>query len=372
MLPFLKMYRPYVVNFETFITSYATLKQSKKFIETEKELQEQEGGKHLNLGDLLITPVQRIPRYKMFFDQLLILTPNDFPGYEDIQVVHQEITSLCDDINESKKKAESIGHTLRIQRQLVGDYGGLLGLGRKFTKEGAVQLHCISDNPGLAQQHVPGPLLGLTGEYYIFGFDDIQIVAQRNVKNKNYQYITSIANEHISSINVVVEKPGACSMQLAFKGCDAGVWVYWITSSTEETQGWVDSIAGEVGKQKIPITSDFDDQIGVICAVLGPMRISSPSINVDGDGGSPKPSLLRGVSGKFRSIGRARATSLNLRESGDSGSGGSSPKSPRRSRTGSDSQEENPNILSPNLLSPREEKKRSGSLKKLVGIFKSS
>jgi len=101
-LPFLKMYINYSVNFERFIGVYGTLKQNKTFVEMEKEIAQ--GQQHLNLGDLLITPVQRIPRYKMLFDQLVVLTPKDFSGYDELVSCNSEITALCSTINESKKK----------------------------------------------------------------------------------------------------------------------------------------------------------------------------------------------------------------------------------------------------------------------------
>jgi len=279
-LPFLKMYINYATNFERFINVYKTLKANKSFVELEKEITS--GQQHLALGDLLITPVQRIPRYKMLFDQIVSLTPKDYTGYDDLVQCNSEITTLCGAINESKKKAESIHHLMRIQRILTGNYGGLLGQGRVYTREGAMQIYVRSDE---TDAQFPPQFLALSGEYYMFGFDDMVIVSslypadktekfdktdKEKHKNNTHQFICAVNFDQIASINMILDKPGAMCITMRSKTESHTVSMYWIAPNNEDIQSWLDAISGEHTKHKPEVSSEYDDDIDNICATLGP------------------------------------------------------------------------------------------------------
>lgn len=101
MLPQMKVYIPYVTSFKHFTATYDHLKKRKRFAQLEKKYIEEEtsGTDHLALADLLIQPVQRLPRYRMLFEQLRDLTPEDHVEYTAIREAYEAINTFCTDLN---------------------------------------------------------------------------------------------------------------------------------------------------------------------------------------------------------------------------------------------------------------------------------
>jgi len=60
----------------------------------------------LTLGDLLIIPIQRIPRYVLLLEQILKKTRKSHPDYNDLEAATQMLKDTAAEIN--KKKGESM------------------------------------------------------------------------------------------------------------------------------------------------------------------------------------------------------------------------------------------------------------------------
>jgi len=56
------------------------------------------------LMNLLITPVQRIPRYEMLLKQLIKYTPKEHPDSKNINKAYTSVLSVADFLNEGKKQ----------------------------------------------------------------------------------------------------------------------------------------------------------------------------------------------------------------------------------------------------------------------------
>ena len=54
------------------------------------------------LESFLILPVQRIPRYKMLFAEVVKLSSNDHADFEDLQNALQQASAVATQINEGK------------------------------------------------------------------------------------------------------------------------------------------------------------------------------------------------------------------------------------------------------------------------------
>lgn len=68
LAPFMKVFVPYVINFEQFATLYSKLKSRKKWVKFESECEKDPISNSLNLPDILIMPIQRLPRYKLLLE----------------------------------------------------------------------------------------------------------------------------------------------------------------------------------------------------------------------------------------------------------------------------------------------------------------
>lgn len=144
LAPFIKLYSTYANN---FATAQATLqdweKKSVEFANFKKGQEMHEECKGLNLGALLITPVQRVPRYKLLLESLLNKTPKDHPDFEKLQEATVEINKVAHHINENIRQRENFQKMLSIQNSLTGEGAPkILAPGRLFIKEGPLLKVC--------------------------------------------------------------------------------------------------------------------------------------------------------------------------------------------------------------------------------------
>lgn len=144
LAPFIKLYSTYANN---FAKAQATLqeweKKSEEFVNFKKAQEMHEECKGLNLGALLITPVQRVPRYKLLLESLLNKTPKDHPDFEKLQEATTEINKVAHHINENIRQRENFQKMLSIQNSLTGEGAPkILAPGRLFIKEGPLLKVC--------------------------------------------------------------------------------------------------------------------------------------------------------------------------------------------------------------------------------------
>ena len=75
LAPFLKMYTAYSNKYEEAVNTYNIMtKKNEKFANLVKE-QQAASGSSLSLMDLLIMPIQRVPRYSLLLKDLISHTP---------------------------------------------------------------------------------------------------------------------------------------------------------------------------------------------------------------------------------------------------------------------------------------------------------
>jgi hypothetical protein len=76
----------------------------------------------LQLNALLITPVQRIPRYKMLLEEVIKSTPDGHPDKDNLEKALKEIESVAWHINEQLREHEDGLMLLDIQNSLQGGF----------------------------------------------------------------------------------------------------------------------------------------------------------------------------------------------------------------------------------------------------------
>jgi hypothetical protein len=136
-IPYFKMYTEYVHNQEK---SSRTLKKCanssavKKFFEA-NEMNEMSQG--LDIESLLITPVQRIPRYRLLLESVLKYTPNEHPDKVLIEDCLSELDVVLNSINQAAKEAEEYFALINLEKQFrEGASTHLAIFGRKLIKTG--------------------------------------------------------------------------------------------------------------------------------------------------------------------------------------------------------------------------------------------
>ncbi|KAI8508740.1 Rho guanine nucleotide exchange factor (GEF) 17 [Branchiostoma belcheri] len=133
-------YRAYINNFLTAKAAVRMAEQAKpvfsKFIEQcVRENKEKQG-----LADLMIKPVQRIPRYELLIKDLLKHTPEDHPDYSSLRLAQEEIRTLAERMNRGEQEVEEMERHMQLLRELEGliegvGEGELVATHRRFIHQ---------------------------------------------------------------------------------------------------------------------------------------------------------------------------------------------------------------------------------------------
>ena len=116
--PYFKMYNTYVANFENSMQMIVKLKKRNAEFVQLLESQAGETGCGKGLEDLLITPVQRIPRYRMLLDELRKHTAESHVDYGTIRAALDMIRQTADTVNAVAKLADQQRKVISIHEQL--------------------------------------------------------------------------------------------------------------------------------------------------------------------------------------------------------------------------------------------------------------
>ena len=91
----------------------------------------------LSLDDLLIKPVQRIPRYLLFIKDLLKHTSTSHPDHAPLQQALGELTGLAERVNESEREMARVDQ----QRDLLTSVDGLALVSGIVTHNIIIHVH---------------------------------------------------------------------------------------------------------------------------------------------------------------------------------------------------------------------------------------
>lgn len=147
--PYLKMYTLYVNNHAVASeTHFALLEKNAKkdamspYAAFLKECADKhpESVRGRQLSDILIMPIQRVPRYRLLLEELLKRSP---PGdeYELLEKGLGKISAVATLVNERLRDYENRNMVLQIQKQF-GNAAQLIAPHRKFILQGILQKQC--------------------------------------------------------------------------------------------------------------------------------------------------------------------------------------------------------------------------------------
>ncbi|KAH3767506.1 Guanine exchange factor for Rac 30 [Pelomyxa schiedti] len=234
----IKLYKHYVNNYGPSLIVLKECKEKaplfKKYLE---HLDYSSSLFGLNLEGLLITPVQRIPRYVLLLNDMLRSTPKAHPDHSLLSGALNFIRELADYINENKHDAESVAQLCDIQAKWI-DYPSNLKLAsqpkRKFVKEGAAVVN--------------------KKKKHLWLFSDIFVLTKVADKTGKYTYEQSI-NLSTSSLQ------SGTTPQTFGMICTDGMYKYNFTTP-QEAQDWTKSINGALhSARECMIASAFVDTV---------------------------------------------------------------------------------------------------------------
>lgn len=114
----LKLYKEYINNYGVSAKTLAQAIQResfRKFLDDQTRLLKM---RTLSLSNCLITPIQRIPRYKLLLTTVLTHTPPSHPDFQQLTKALLEIQSIADFLDSENQKLE----TLRVIGNIISDF----------------------------------------------------------------------------------------------------------------------------------------------------------------------------------------------------------------------------------------------------------
>lgn len=137
LAPFFKIYSVYAFDYrnslmllQNLTTKNAPFRAFLEATESRPEVQQK-------LNSLLITPIQRVPRYRLLLQQVLLYTSPSDSDYKIIQESIKQIESSINHINSVVEDQENIQKMLNVQNSLTGRIPNIMkSVSRKFIKEG--------------------------------------------------------------------------------------------------------------------------------------------------------------------------------------------------------------------------------------------
>ena len=149
LAPYLKFYSTYANDFKKATELVEEQMERNKPFKTLLARQESRPEVQKKLNALLITPVQRIPRYKLLLDDIIKNTPRFHPDKDNLQEARIQIDSIAWYINDQIKDYENSRIMIDIQKSLQGGVPKIIKPDRKLIKQG--NLMKVNKNGGHAQ-----------------------------------------------------------------------------------------------------------------------------------------------------------------------------------------------------------------------------
>nr|CAD7202656.1 unnamed protein product [Timema douglasi] len=136
LAPFFKLYSVYAYDYRQAITLLQESQNNNAELNTFIENQESRPEVGAKLTSLLITPIQRVPRYCLLLREVLAHTAPSHPDYNVLQRSLSEVERVAKHINGLVQDYENMQKMLELQRSLCGNKPCLITPGRRFIKEG--------------------------------------------------------------------------------------------------------------------------------------------------------------------------------------------------------------------------------------------
>eukprot|EP00029_Vermamoeba_vermiformis_P006789 TRINITY_DN2759_c0_g1_i1.p1 TRINITY_DN2759_c0_g1~~TRINITY_DN2759_c0_g1_i1.p1 ORF type:complete len:975 (+),score=129.66 TRINITY_DN2759_c0_g1_i1:108-3032(+) len=135
MTPYFKMYAEYLRNYDQSQALLLRLQGKHKDFKIFMEAQRTKHKEHMQLRDLLIMPVQRIPRYRLLLEELIKQTPASNMDYANIKEALQAIVEVADEVNKDIEEHERMNKIVAIENRLSNPPDNLVAPHRKFIRE---------------------------------------------------------------------------------------------------------------------------------------------------------------------------------------------------------------------------------------------
>lgn len=185
------------------------------------------------LESLLITPIQRIPRYNLLLADLIKNTPEDHPDLPKLKEALKRMIEMAEQVNLAVKFTENKKKLIQIQQVIlfseVDDFdkkkmGALVQDHRMFVKEGDL---VMKDSKGVKQ--------GI----HMFLFNDMILVTKKKMLATQYNFLLYEPLE-TSDVKEIPKSPESSTFKFSLETL-RGKYVFSLPDQ-EERDDWVNKI----------------------------------------------------------------------------------------------------------------------------------
>ena len=177
--PFLKMYSDYIENFDNAMNTIDKhKKKNKKFAAIMQEIQLLPQLNRLSLQHHMLSPVQRIPRYKLLLEDYIKRLPENSSDLENAKKGLALVEEAASHSNDTMKRIERLKKIMDVQ-ELLGGTIDLSSPTREFVKEGKVSKTSASKGGDTLKD-----TLIKDTDRYIFLFNDVLLLCSTNSLTK--------------------------------------------------------------------------------------------------------------------------------------------------------------------------------------------
>jgi len=250
-----KFYSAFVNTYQVSVDSLERTKETAAFKELAKEASEQ---KRMQLGSLLVTPIQRIPRYLLLLQNLLKHTDTSHPDYPKLLLVLPRMEEVAVYINNEKSKFDNLSIILNLSMMISGYDDSFLKPGRTYIKEGLL--------------HIWDPEALKSKKRYFFLFSDVLLMTR--TKRGSFFAKNTARFRYIDSLSLLSARAQRVNDHPAFahgiQVMQADGTFYMVHSNDKaEVDSWYEAF-------QVAIETVFQ----FCCSSFPPTSLPSPSIRV--------------------------------------------------------------------------------------------
>jgi len=137
MSHWLTVYTSYIMLYNESLQEFEVL--ISEFPQIESYLWELRGEDNLEIYSLLILPVQRIPRYRLFLEDLEKHTPEEHEDKQNLRSALEQVCKVADKIDSQYSEFEKLKVLSDIQKRILGNKSRIISPSRRFVQEGTMK-----------------------------------------------------------------------------------------------------------------------------------------------------------------------------------------------------------------------------------------
>lgn len=247
LVPFFKLYPVYVSEFEQQMKTLRETKSSNTaFAGFLSNAFKQLGDPSNDLASLLVTPVQRIPRYLMLVRSMLKHTWAEHPDYANLKTAEEQISAVAVTVDQKAKDAENVQKMHHVDTILEDCDFPLLDPQRRYVHMGTVFKEKLGTKNVLKAIIKPQK----AKELCMFLFSDMVIWGIANPDKKTYKYYDK---DPLFGMAVEEEKDKPFQFKLVLANADLA---YLICVRTEDDKRvWLEHLSQNIRDSNLKATT---------------------------------------------------------------------------------------------------------------------